>query len=96
MDESHLPNSKKMLKNIRNEYNTDGAHTQKYFHGNMFGFWGIDTNAQIVWLAMALYDDNESGNIRTRSLSFLNKVSNQLCFKDLYHYVRTERNYRST
>ena len=60
-----------MLSNIRKFYTDDGAHTQKYFHENMFVFGGIYDNDQMVCLAMALYYNNGSGNNWTKFLSFV-------------------------
>ena len=49
--------SKILLPNIRNVYNADGAHIQKSLYG-AFLVGGIDTNYNIVFLAMAWYYEN--------------------------------------
>ena len=52
--------------NLRKIYTTNGAYIQISLYGNLFGFWGIGANDQMLYLIMSLYHENESENAYTK------------------------------
>ena len=59
-------------------YNTDGANLWTALNGTLFGFWGIDTNDQMIRLAITLYYDTEYYNTWTRFMIFVKNIIKEI------------------